>query len=261
MALSVGLLATDFAEAIANNSPCDDATMWTCDLTSDNTQLDISASETVPGGGGSDGSDSSGGGGHNQSPGSPAPGDDEDIFIGCSTQYVLCNGQFTIVSLSDITLEDLASFRPPAPSLSGEPLGFGLLGAPTNRVAQAQSSEFAATILDMDVVVRFTPATYVFDNGDGSTTTSATGGASWESLGAPQFSPTDTSHTYLTTGNYPISLTVQFAPEVRLDTGTNWYRVPGTITAGAPTYSVQIVEARTALVDRTCDQDPDGPGC
>ncbi|MEV8268090.1 hypothetical protein [Microbacterium sp. NPDC076911] len=229
-------------------------------ITEDNTQLDISASETRPGGG-SGGSGSSGDSDNAPSPDSSEPGDDEDIFIGCSTEYILCNGQFTIVSLTDITLEDLASFRPTSPSLSGEPLGFGLLGAPTNRVAQAQSSEFAATILDMDVIVRFTPATYVFDNGDGSTTTSSTGGASWESLGASQFSPTDTSHTYLATGHYPISLTVHFEPEVRLDTGTNWYRVPGTITAGAPTYSVQIVEARTALVDKTCDQNPAGPGC
>ena len=76
-------------------------------------------------------------------------------------------GGFLVVTPPDVTAADLASFRPARPSLTGEPTGFGIVGAPTNVVAAASEQYIAGTLLGWDVTVRFMPAGYVFDYGDG----------------------------------------------------------------------------------------------
>lgn len=169
-------------------------------------------------------------------------------------------GGFLVVTPPDVTAADLASFRPARPSLTGEPAGFGIVGAPTNVVAAASAQDIAGTLLGWDVTVRFTPAGYVFDYGDGSTARSSTGGASWTALGQAQFTPTATSHVYRERGTYPVSVTVQYAASVDFGSGT-WRPVTGYVTATTGGYDVQVVEARTALVDQTCAEDPGGPGC
>ena len=83
-----------------------------------------------------------------------------------------------------VTAADLASFRPARPSLTGEPAGFGIVGAPTNVVAAASEQYMTGTLLGWNVTVRFVPDGYVFDYGDGSTERSATGGP------PPQVTPT-----------------------------------------------------------------------
>ena len=169
-------------------------------------------------------------------------------------------GGFLVVTPPDVTAADLASFRPARPSLTGEPAGFGIVGAPTNVVAAASAQDIAGTLLGWDVVVRFTPASYLFDHGDGTTARSATGGAGWSALGQAQFTPTATSHVYRERGTYPVSVTVQYAASVDFGSGT-WRPVTGFVTATTGGYDVQVVEARTALVDRTCLENPGGPGC
>jgi hypothetical protein len=56
-----------------------------------------------------------------------------------------------------------------------------------------------------------------------------------------------------------VSVTVEYAASV--DFGTGWRPVPGVVRAEAGGYGVRVVEVRTALVDRTCAEDPTGPGC
>ncbi|MCR2809191.1 MULTISPECIES: hypothetical protein [unclassified Microbacterium] len=165
-----------------------------------------------------------------------------------------------MVTPPDVTAADLASFRPAAPSLTGEPAGFGIVGAPANVVAAASEQVMSGTLLGWDVTVQFVPAGFVFDYGDGSTARSMTGGASWESLGQAQFTPTATSHVYRERGTYPVSVTVQYAAYVDFGSGT-WRPVTGYVTATDGGYDVRVVEARTALVDRTCAENPAGPGC
>jgi hypothetical protein len=165
-----------------------------------------------------------------------------------------------VVGLPDVTLADLASFRPAAPTLGGEPAGFGIVDMPTNLLATASEQRIPGTVLGWEVTVRFAPVAFVFDNGDGSTTRSATGGESWESLGQGQFTPTSTSHVYRERGTYPVSVTVEYAASVDFGNGS-WRPVPGVVRAQAGGYDVRVVEARTALVDRTCAEDPRGPGC
>jgi len=187
-----------------------------------------------------------------EAPPAPAP-----TPITCTR--VDCGG-FLVVTPPDVTAADLASFRPAPPSLTGEPTGFGIVGAPTNVVAAASEQYIAGTLLGWDVTVRFTPAGYVFDYGDGTTARFTTGGAGWAELGQAQFTPTATSHVYRERGTYPVSATVQYAASVDFGSGT-WRPVTGYVTATAGGYDVQVVEARTALVDRTCLEIPGGPGC
>ena len=160
----------------------------------------------------------------------------------------------------ELTLSDLASFRPAAPSLGGEPSGFGVVGMPTNLLAAASEQRIPGTVLGWDVTVRFVPVAYVFDNGDGTTTRASTGGASWASLGQGQFTPTSTSHVYRARGTHEVSVTVEYAASVDFGSGT-WRPVPGVVRAESTGYGVRVVEVRTALVERTCVEDPAGPGC
>ncbi|MFE5410268.1 hypothetical protein [Microbacterium sp. NPDC056569] len=186
-------------------------------------------------------------------PDSTAPADPDD----CGD---LGRCGYSIGGPPDLTLADLASFRPVQPTLGGEPRGFGVVGMPTNLLATASEQLIPGTVLGWDLTVRFMPVAFVFDNGDGTTTRAATGGASWASLGQGQFTPTATSHTYRERGTYDVSLTVEYAASVNFGSGI-WRPVPGVVRAEASGYGVRVVEVRTALVERTCAEDPTGPGC
>lgn len=158
-----------------------------------------------------------------------------------------------------VTLADLVSFRPVTPELTGEPAGFGVVGMPANFVTAASEQQLTGTLLGYPVTVRFTPTAFVFSYGDGTTQRAASGGASWEASGAAQFTPTDTSHVYAERGSYVTGVTIEYAAAV--DFGAGWQPVDGVVTARSAGYPVEVVEARTALVDRTCLENPTGPGC
>ncbi|TDN93152.1 hypothetical protein [Microbacterium sp. BK668] len=182
---------------------------------------------------------------------------DPAVDDGCDSP--LCRPIYSVVGLPDVTIDDLASFRPAAPSLTGEPEGFGVVGMPANVVAAASEQLIPGTLLGWDVTVRFRPAGFVFEYGDGSTQRTASGGASWAQLGQAQFTPTSTSHVYRERGTYPVNVTVQYSAAV--DFGTGWRPVPGFVSSTTGGYDVRVVEVRTALVERTCLENPGGPGC
>lgn len=246
--LVAGLLLTTGVAAQPGSS-CEGSSTWThCDVSNSGSQVDIGANINQPGPPVSDA-----GGGGDAPPSEPGPPPER-----CPTQPERCG--FIVVTPPDVTAADLASFRPAQPSLTGEPTGFGLVGAPTNVVAAASEQLIPGTLLGWEVVVRFVPAAYVFEYGDGSTARVNTGGQSWQSLGQAQFTPTATSHVYRERGTYPVSVTVQYAASVDFGSGT-WRPVTGYVSATTGGYGVRVVEARTALVDRTCLENPSGPGC
>lgn len=171
-----------------------------------------------------------------------------------------CRGNYEVVSFPEVTLADLVSFRPAAPTLTGEPAGFGVKGMPTNLVAGASEQHIPGTLLGWDVTVRFQPARFEFTHGDGTTALTPTGGAPWNHLRQPQFTPTPTSHIYRERGTFPVTVTVHYTAAVDFGTGT-WHPVPGHITATTTGYHVQVIEAHTALVNNTCHENPTAPGC
>lgn len=167
-------------------------------------------------------------------------------------------GNYTVVTFPDVTIEDLASFRPSPPDLVVEPDSLGLVGLASNFVAGAGPQVMTGELFDFPVTVRFTPESYTFDHGDGTSTTSADGGDRWAALGAAEFTATATSHSYAVRGTYAVAATVSYAAAV--DFGGGWRQVPGTVQATA-TASVRVLDSATALVASTCDESPDATGC
>ena len=249
LALSAALA---LSPAGAGGSACDSAsTLISPCVENTGTEVNVGAS-TGSGGGGSQNTGGARGG--SESAGPTAPAEPQ-----CVVELRRCDIDYQVEAPPEVTIEDLASFRPAVPQLGGEPAGFGVVGMPTNVYAAASAQEIPGQILGWDVVVRFEPATYVFSYGDGTTVRSPSGGSSWSALGQPQFTPTATSHVYSERGIYPVSVTVEYTAAVTF--GSTWRDVPGVVTASAGGYAVDVREVRTALVDRTCAEDPAGPGC
>ncbi|WP_322409279.1 hypothetical protein [Microbacterium invictum] len=216
------------------------------------TEVNVGASTGSGGGGSQNGGPPRGGASEAVDPAAPAE-------PACVVELRRCDINYEVEAPPEVTIEDLASFRPALPQLGGEPAGFGVVGMPTNVFASASAQEIPGEILGWDVIVRFEPSAYVFSYGDGTTVRSSSGGSSWSTLGQPQFTPTPTSHVYTDRGVYPVSVTVEYTAAVTF--GSTWRPVAGVVTASAGGYDVDVREVRTALVDRTCVEDPGGPGC
>lgn len=158
-----------------------------------------------------------------------------------------------------VTITDLARFAPDGSPLTGEPSNVGVAGLPTNFVATASVHTVSGSLFGYPVTVRFTPAGYDFDFGDGTAVSSGTGGRTWAALGQAQFTPTETSHVYGERGTYFAHVDVRYSAEI--DLGIGWFPVPGEVTATGPAQEIRIFEAHTALVAHTCEQSPSSPGC
>ncbi|WP_248147753.1 hypothetical protein [Microbacterium aoyamense] len=213
----------------------------------------MTGSTSTPGAGPDAGSESGSNGPGIPSP-RPIPGRDT-----CDDQLDNRCG-YAVGALPTVYAEDLVSFRPAAPSIATEPAGLGVAGLPTNLVAAASVQHISGDLLGFPVTVRFVPAGFVFDYGDGATQRSASGGVTWARLGAAQFTPTATSHAYREHGTYAASVRVLYDAAVDFGTG-NWRPVIGQVTASTSGHSIRIFEARTALVLASCAENPRGPGC
>lgn len=205
-----------------------------------------------------------GGGGSGASETRPSP-DGEELPAGC----VLIGGGYAVCTpvegeaapgIPAVRARDVQSFAPAGPALVSEPEGVGVVGMPANFVASASAHSVSGTLFGRPVTVRFTPVAYVFDYGDGAIGRSASGGASWSDLGQAQFTPTATSHAYDERGTYAVSVTIEYAAQVDFGIG-RWLPVQGVVTSTTAGYRVEIFEVRTALVDKTCAENPSGPGC
>ncbi len=158
-----------------------------------------------------------------------------------------------------LTITDVAQFAPAPVTTAGEPGNVGIAGMPTNFVAAAAVHTRAGTLFDRPISVRFTPVRFRFAFGDGTAATSNTGGRSWASLGQAQFTPTPTSHSYRDRGTYSAHVTVHYTAEV--DIGGGWFPIDGELSIDGPARQIRVYEAETALVARTCVEQPGAPGC
>lgn len=159
-----------------------------------------------------------------------------------------------------LTMSDIVNFKPIIPSQGMEPDGWMATGLPTNFFAEASVHTRSGPLLGFPAEVRFTPVRYRWDYGDGSTGSSATGGATWAEQNLPEFSITATSHTYRSSGTYVIALTVDYAAEYRF-AAQPWRSIGGTLAVPANPISARAGTAKTVLVDRECTRNPSGPGC
>ncbi|WP_157580251.1 hypothetical protein [Plantibacter sp. Leaf314] len=134
-------------------------------------------------------------------------------------------------------------------------------GLHTNVIAGASGHTRSGTLLGQTAEVNFIPVGFTIDYGDGTTVTSSTGGATWASLGLPEFSKTPTSHRYTTVGSKTIAVEVEYAAEYRVgDSG--WLPVIGTLTIPTDTpHPIQIVRNATVGVDKPCRPGTPALGC
>jgi len=221
----------------------------------DGTSVIVEGTQTQPGidGGGSEWIPTGGTDG-----GGAAPAEPKNPF-GMDLLYEQIPQDEPTEEIPAVTVADLAAFSPQKPSFTAEPAGLGVAGLPTNVIAGASEHTVAGTLFDRPVTVRFTPVGYRFDYGDGTISTTSTGGAAWADLGQAQFTPTPTSHTFASPGDYTVNVSVAYTAVV--DFGVTTRVVNGTVTANAAPQTLSVLEARTALVDKTCAQNPRGPGC
>lgn len=161
--------------------------------------------------------------------------------------------------LPPITITDLASFSPAKGTVLGEPDNLGVAGLPTNFVTEAEPHVRSGELFGFPIDVRFTPVSYAFHYGDGETKSTSSPGASWENLDQAQFTPTDTSHTYVERGTYDARVDIAYTAEI--DLGVGWFPIDGRLDIAGPTQQIRIYEAHTALVARTCTEQPSAPGC
>lgn len=179
----------------------------------------------------------------------------------CAATDIACSRKNITYSVSVLkpTLNDIASFAPAPLALVDEPGSVGIAGMPLNFVIQVRTHEQTGTLFGLPVTVRFTPASVTFRYGDGTSRDANSGGSTWAELGLAQFSPTPTSHAYSARGTYTVSAVVHYTAAANF--GNGWLTVPGLVDIPTPASSIQILEARTALVDQTCVENPAGIGC
>jgi hypothetical protein len=164
-----------------------------------------------------------------------------------------------------LTINDLRNF-PAVPGTDHmQPNGWMVVGLATNFYATVGSSGSGTelvdgTLLGHPATVRFTPVSWHWTYGDGTTATRSTPGSTWAAQGIPEFDPTATSHVYTADGTYFIDLSITFKAEYRY-AGTTWTPVLGTITLPANRLEASAGDAKTVLVNRDCTQNPIGPGC
>ena len=159
-----------------------------------------------------------------------------------------------------VTITDLKNF-PASPGTDHmEPPGWMIVGLDTNFYSQVGVQVVEGILLGQPASVRFTPVSWRWAYGDGTSAVRATPGATWAAQGIPEFDPTATSHVYTSAGTYFIDLSITFLADYRF-AGGNWTRVTGTLTLPANRLEATAGGAKTVLVNRDCAQNPSGPGC
>jgi len=229
--------------------------------------VDVEVGSSQGGGGGS-GEESSGSGGRDSGGGSEESGGGAIEEPCASTNVTLCSEMRRLApddpevrtTTPVVTTREIAHLVPGVAGQGMEPNGWMVVGLPTNFYADAAPSVVSTTLLGSAAEVRFTPVSFTWDHGDGASTTSATGGATWASLSVAEFSETETSHVYDQPGDYTITLTIQYSAEYRIG-GGEWRALAGTVPSTSPPITASAKAAKTVLVADDCGRRRVSPGC
>jgi hypothetical protein len=171
-----------------------------------------------------------------------------------TTACTLCAPETTV------RVSDLQNFPAPIAPTGMEPNGWAIVELAANFWTGASTHISEGLLLGQPAQVIFTPIGYHWNYGDGNTTTSTNGGASWEALGLAEFSNTDSSHVYTEKGSYSVVLTVEYRADYSFgDQG--WRPVEGIVTVPATPFTVVAARESTVLVAEDCLTNPHGPGC
>ncbi|WP_259336071.1 hypothetical protein [Clavibacter californiensis] len=165
-----------------------------------------------------------------------------------------------VAAVPAVSLADVAQFVPRDASIRSQPNGWAIVGAPVNLFTDAMPQVVDGQLLGRPAQVRFVPVSFVWDHGDGTSTTVVGPGASWKALGRQDFTPTDTSHVYESIGARQVALTIAYSPSYRFD-GGGWQQIPGTLPVQVAPVTIRVLEGSTVLVGGACGERDAGPGC
>ncbi|PPF60181.1 hypothetical protein C5C13_05040 [Clavibacter michiganensis] len=165
-----------------------------------------------------------------------------------------------VAAAPGVSLADVAQFVPRDASIRSQPNGWAIVGAPVNLFTDATPQVVDGQLLGRPAQVRFVPVSFVWDHGDGTSTTVVGPGASWKALGQQDFTATDTSHVYPSVGDRQVSLTIAYSPAYRFD-GGGWQQIAGTLPVQVGPVAIRVLEGSTVLVGGACGERDAGPGC
>jgi hypothetical protein len=165
-----------------------------------------------------------------------------------------------ITATGPATIADLINFRPTPGVARMEPLGWTVVGLPTNFWAQSGAEVQTGILLGQLADVRFFPASYQWSYGDGEVEFGTASGSSWAGLRVEEFTPTPASHAYSAAGRYTIDLRVSFAVEYRY-AGSEWVLMEGVVPAASASLTAIVGRASTVLVGDDCTENRSGIGC
>ncbi|WP_345063813.1 hypothetical protein [Leifsonia kafniensis] len=192
-------------------------------------------------------------GGNTATVGGPPPIDREDYVVNCIPNSP-CDPNFTV------RISDLVNFTPATASTGMEPNGWMVVGLPANFMATAEIHVRSGLLLGFPAEVRFTPVSYSWNFGDGTTLSSASGGSPWAAQSLAEFSDTSTSHRYAASATFVIVSGVTYTAEYRF-AEQGWRTIAGTLSVTAEPFSAVAGQAKTVLVNDGCQADSRGPGC
>ncbi|MBB2956313.1 hypothetical protein [Pseudoclavibacter helvolus] len=161
---------------------------------------------------------------------------------------------------TSFTISDVLTLAPASVTLTAEPSTWSIVGSHTNFYTAATKHSASGSVLGHPVTVTFTPITYRWDYGDGTTAESATPGASWAALGQDDFSATSTSHVYAEKATVNASVTVVYTAVVTLASGAS-IPVTGTLNRASTTVALELFNADTVITVGDCNEHPEQPRC
>lgn len=161
---------------------------------------------------------------------------------------------------TSFTISDVLTLAPASMNLTAEPSTWSIVGSHTNFFTTATKHSASGSVLGHPVTVTFTPITYRWDYGDGTTAETTTSGASWAALGQDDFSATSTSHVYAEKATVQASVTVVYTATVTLASGAN-IPVTGTLNRASTTIALELFTADTLITVGDCNEHPEQPRC
>jgi hypothetical protein len=157
-----------------------------------------------------------------------------------------------------ITVEEFQKQPVLAAAIVSQPLNFGLRNAHSNIYAEAVEQDFTFEFQDAMIVLKARPVSYQWSYGDSTSATTSTPGGPVD--GVAFNTQTSTSHQYVRTGDFTLTLTTFFAGDYSVDGGP-FQPVAGEASVMSEPHLMSIWRTKGHNVSENCIENPTGIGC
>ncbi|MEC5198140.1 hypothetical protein RCH21_000348 [Arthrobacter sp. PL16] len=157
-----------------------------------------------------------------------------------------------------ITIEEFQKQPVLAAAVVSQPLNFGLRNAHSNIYAKAVEQNFTFEFQDAMIVLKARPVSYEWSYGDSTSATTSTPGGPVD--GVAFNTQTSTSHQYVQTGDFTLTLTTFFAGDYSVDGGP-FQPVAGEASVISEPHLMSIWRTKGHNVSENCIENPTGIGC